>query len=793
MTGRVRAIGVAVAGVVLLVWYGTLLAGTARISGMRPANERVERTELYGSEANAVVSAGEQPGNRILLHGGRSIPASATWNLTSYEFRHDLAHASDCRLTFYAIGLDARAEDVSGTIRVLINGRRIDTIRFARAVDGSFPYAPNALRPAGVDVSSIELSPLDRAHALTAPLDRSFCSARQWTITIEATKARWSIDRVGLIARFTPVREALLGSFAADGVVAAMVLFAIVAGAGFVLTGVAARYGFVGLASASALLALAPLGHDQWDFPIWLRFTDIVAIGHASPAGMWFGTPLWAFLPAIFAPVLTASNASFGNESPDLVAVLLKGTMALAAIFNAMMVASFAPRSVRNVLFTIALAAPIALYQVGAGYREVFAMAFVLVGLRGAFERRYVVATFAIAAGASISESLLPLVLFPAALTVASPDSPEPLGRRAARGLALAVAGLGVVAIQWLTLLPKDVATYAVSNRVMSYRFGGGSWYSGFEAFGILPDWVGRHSFAVVLVLFALFSAWPAFNAVRAVAARAPGLHATIFRAFVAVVAAFFMSYRGIDPNTWYVLFLVSAVYFARYDPTNPFPLVLGTVCGAAFYAIVGLGDFVNWTFLWPHDVGLLGILGRPVYALVLTVNGLFVAFYLAMTTNGRIALFSRRSSSFVLLFAAAIANAAIRDYATDVIFCTAAMAISSATIWLMLDARKARGFGTRVERIGLSTTGYATTIVAGAAYGAANAAAGLVASTAMLVAFDAGFGTVDIVLVAGATSLLAVQHGFGPYSIFGWIAISLVASNALFGVVRAAALRPTT
>jgi hypothetical protein len=140
------------------------------------------------------------------------------------------------------------------------------------------------------------------------------------------------------------------------------------------------------------------------------------------------------------------------------------------------------------------------------------------------------------------------------------------------------------------------------------------------------------------------------------------------------------------------------------------------------------------------------------------------------------------------MLFLGSVANAAIKVYAADAIFCTLAGAIGIATIALMPRARKRRtrtaaGFDV------LSAIGFCTCVLCGAACGASNPAAGLVASIAILLGFEGGFGMSDIVLIASSCLLLSLERGFGYYSIGGWIVLSL---TAVFAIYRASRTRRT-
>jgi hypothetical protein len=463
--------------------------------------------------------------------------------------------------------------------------------------------------------------------------------------------------------------------------------------------------------------------------------------------------------------------------------------MATAAAGNAYYLCRIASERMQRYVFPILLLSPYVLYELAGGYRELFAGSFFLLGASLALRGRFTFAALALAGATSISESLAPLLFLPAVLRIAD-------GGLSGRTLSLAVvdivAGVGPIVAQWLFLVPHSVVATTLATRIVAaYRFGGGSWLSTFDGFGILPTWVGIHSTTIMIVLFALL-ATPLLARIAhdVFANRGAELERTkrVFGNFLGLVAVFFLAYPGVDPSTWYALWIVAAFYFIRFEQSIRFPLFLSIVQAVAFYAILGIGDFANATYIMPSNESLLGVLGKPMLVCVMAVNLAILALYASRIGAGSVPFFGRGSSWFMLLFFGAVGAGSIKLYPIDTFFCS-----SVAIVLLFAFGRLGRfeAYGRKPKRLAaLDFLGIASTIVAGAFGGTQNQAATLVAFVAVLLGVSFGFGTCDLIMALAGTLLVGTQYGFGWVSIAGYIVVSLLAVASIGKVLAVARLR---
>jgi hypothetical protein len=695
------------------------------------------------------------------------------------DFAHVLPNAGTCAMSVYVTSPDVSGATRAASADIDVNGTSIGHLRFTSlepdfSIAGDGHVAPADLRP-----EAIPMTPLYNPRGLVFPIAASFCTARHWDIRISVRGARWPIDRVGILAQFSPSRATLTPSIF-DMLVTIAIVCGLLIGTHALFERVEREFGVVALLLVLGIFACALVTHDEWDFSVWLRFVDFVAIGHANPALMWGGSPLWPSFAALLAPVLSTSYALTGNGSQQVTALFFKLAMAIAACSNAVLLARFAKPSLRRFYFPLLLLAPYGLYQLAGGYREIFAGSFFLIGASLALRGRYAFAALAFAAATSISESLVAILFLPAALRLS-------VGNKTARDFGSAfvalVAGVGPLVLEWIVLEPHGVVSNTLSSRITApYRFGGGSWLSTLDGFGLLPPWVGIHAAAITLGLLALLAIPLTVVTWRDVFARdigEPQRRKRVFRHFIGYVAAFFLAYHGIDPSTWYALWVATAFYFITFEGLSPFPLFLSALQAFAFYAILGIGDFANATYVMPTNAALLGVLGNPMLIGILTVNLAILALYVSCLIGRPAPLFGRGSIAFSLLFFCAAGAAAIKMYPIDIVFCTAAgVAI------LIAFARLSRVDERAVERTRvalLDYTGLAGAIVVGVWGGTHNPAAGLVAIVAMLLGLTYGFGMCDVVLTIGGTLLVGTQYGFGWVSIGGYIILSLLAVASIW------------
>jgi len=301
-----------------------------------------------------------------------------------------------------------------------------------------------------------------------------------------------------------------------------------------------------------------------------------------------------------------------------------------------------------------------------------------------------------------------------------------------------------------------------------------------------LPPWLPVRSPVFGALLFFALSAFPATRLIRTIR-YAPSLRPNetfdeVAGVFVAFIAAFLVAFRGTDPNLWYSLSTIGLWYFASANPLNPFPLILGTICGLAFYANVGLREFVNQAYFWPIGEGLLGFLSTTHWVCALMADALMLALIFAISTGNRQALFSRSSPIVLLFFISAVMKSATAALPLDSIIFGA----TAALVWRSL-ARYCRA--ARSPRLSagsplISGAGIAAFAGTGAYFGTRSGLVGLCASAACVLAARTKLGASDIALGAGAIAIIAVQSGAGIVSLLGLAALICV----LVGIVWKAA-----
>jgi len=739
-------------------------------------NRRAEFLERLGSQAVSLVGAHEVRQNTLALHSERAeAAASASWSMPATEMPAILAHSRTCGMQLYVAGIKASGTGHRARADILLNGEIVERIRFGGA-SAAYP-ATEAGRtpPANLLPAQIPMTPAFAPYAMVVPLAEHACNATRWDVGVALFGARWEIDRVGLIATYVPAREALLPQNGITWLLAALVIAGLLLGTYLLFATIARNYGIAALSLTLAVCAVAPLTHDEWDFPAWLRMVDFAAIAHDNPAVMWGGLPLWPGLLALIAPVVSASYAIFGSGNQEQAALALKVAMALAACFNAYAIANAAPHGLRRLLFPALLLAPLGLYEVTAGYRELFAGSLALVGLGLTQRRRLTWAALAFAAAASISESLVPLVLLPASLRITSRDPNRIVVLRA---LGDAAAGVLPLAVEWIFIAGNGAAALAVSTRLTAaYRLGGGSWLGALEGLDLLPaDSALRSPWFGAALLLALST--PLVVTLIGMRHSEVRTQERTCGVFLGLVSAIFLSYRGIDPSTWYALFVITAWYFARFQAYHPLPHVLAIAGGVAFYAILGVTDFANATYVLPHNASLLGLMKRPSFLAILVVNLIIMSLYASAVGIARGRLFGRASTWIVMLYLGSVATIATNDGVSEFLLCAAA-SVAIAAFLIRLD-RLRDEHGTRRTAV-IDYSGLIVSIAGGAIAGTRNASAMMISSAGLFFGLSRGLGLCDVVLIFGAQALLGSQYGFGWVSIAGNVALSLIALFALY------------
>ena len=762
-----RVVVAALAG--MLVLGACILLYVVQLSHLPRINERVER--LIGLGATATLQGGLRmttSGNDATLQAAPGRHGTAAWQLNANDFPYILHNAISCEMDAFVIGTRPIFLTGIAELRLGLNGR------YYRIIPPSaFPPpigAPSLRQP-------VVLSPLYQPEGVVAHVGQAGCRAKSWQIEVEMTAASWTIDSVGVTARFIPTRPKPAPWVIVATIIEVLAAFALLE---LALYTIARDYRLYPLLPTVCIFLLALVTHDQWDFPVWLRFVDLVAFGHANPALMWAGSPLWPYVTSLLSPPLLSSYALFGNGSQEVTALLLKLMLALAWAWNAILTSKLAKPALRRSVFLAALLSPLGLYALAAGYREVLAGLFSIIGLIMSTRNRPWIAALAFAVAGSISEVLMPLILLPAAIMLLRWRDGW---RFAASGALCGLFPIALVFLDWKTI-PPAVAISGLAFRAVSYRFGGGTWIGALDGLGFPMNWVRAHGFLVDVTLFAGF-AIPLLARYAFIAFSKYPRSRDVILLFLGLELAFCLSYLGVDPSTWagVVIFAVGACAFAV--PANPFALVLSASGSLAVYAILGLGDFANWLYLKPLDVGLFGILGRQMDAFILATNFLIVAGWIAIVRGTTNKIFGAHSLWYGFLFGLAALSVTIRSYPEDIFFLAGSAALFAVYAATMLIRRPARGdaFRLNMTNCGFSVLYLVTAIALHQFPG--SVAALLLAMLALSAPINIG----DVALGCGILTLFAAQPGSGWLSGVGTVAV--VALTAYIALRLLTKVRP--
>ncbi len=724
-----------VCGLLLLAIY--LSIGTIEDGGAARNDRRLNLLQS-ASATTAHTLAVTPSGSSLVVHADAE--SSAAWNISSYELSHLLNRASSCSIEIILLNTSISSVSPSAWAEIQFDDRVVKRIRFSEERRGFYAAGPGRYFPSNVVPQSIDIVPLDRRFGFAVPLAASACAAKNFTVSVRTRDVDWNISYVGLLLKYTPARVPLFNSGLLT-VIAGVLIAATLVGLIWYVLLCFSSLGIGPLITAAAIMAVSPLTYDQWDFAVWMRFSEMATFGGASPTQLWAASPLWALVPPLFSTITLASYVVTGDGSRALTELFLKVGIGVAYCFNAYLVALIAPRKLRTFLAVSTLLLPAGLYEIAAGYREPFAVSLAFFALLLTRRARFTFATILFCAAASISETLLPLVLFPAALRLTGANVTV---RRALPSASLALFGILIFAAEWLLLIPRETARYALAYRFGEAPLGGASWAGALSGLHILPSWLPAHSALFGAGVFCVFAFFPSLR-LRGILLE-PVLsfekrYVETLGTFVAFLAAFFLAFRGIDPNTWYTIILMTCYYFASKHPTSPFPIVFGTVLAFAVYAVAGLGDFVNHTALWPFDRGLLGILGVSRYVFDLMQNALALCLIVAISLRDTELLFSSNSLSFFVLFVASVATTAIRFYLLDFVVLGAGLLVVALTLKRQIDSQRLR---------------YRTP------------ARPTAARTLRRGAFP--IGLCDVVFAIGAVGIVSVQRGLGATSIVGWV-----------------------
>ncbi len=222
---------------------------------------------------------------------------------------------------------------------------------------------------------------------------------------------------------------------------------------------------------------------------------------------------------------------------------------------------------------------------------------------------------------------------------------------------------------------------------------------------------------------------------------------------------------------------------FYHVDALNPYPLLLSALAAACQYAVAGTRDFVNWSYLWPQDKGLLGILGQPMHVFAAVVVLTIVAGALALLTGRYSVLFGRGSPYFGAILVTAAFAVTIRDNPLDVVFCLSVAMLLGYALYTLWQSRQrvVRWQNERVVRM----LGTALLAAMAVAFAGGDLLWSVVAVVLTAGAFIFGLGLCDVALALGALLLMKAQTGYGWLSFAGYVAVVCVAAGLVVAIAR--------
>ncbi len=759
----------ALLGTAILVAFYAILIAIGQ-NGDR-VNRRQATLLTVGARTSARSANVADDGYNLTLNATSGI-ATATWNSYSYQITRLLRRSSTCEMHVALLGLDLTSSSALGSADILVNGTSIQRIVFSGARRAFYPLANSEFVPSNVVPQLVALVPLDERYGFLVAVPNRYCSADSIAIGVRLRHAKWTITHAGVLLSYAPApfsrgRGTVYAVFGMS--VALLTLVGM-----FALLRKIAQRGNAAIVATLAILIVAPLTYDQWDYRLWMNFGEFAIFGCSDPAYLWFGSPLWTFVPALFSVMTAAMFVITGHGLESSTAVFMKIGMGLAYCYSAYYISQEAPSRIKPYFLLLALLLPINLYELTGGYREIFATAIALTSFRAVKQSHFLIATLFAVVAASIAEEFLPLTLLPA---VASVVVLPRTGRNFAMATALLFLPAALFVGEWKMLIPHDIAVAALQYRFGPAPLGAASWSGALNGLGALPTWLPVQSAAFNAVLFCVLACVPIVRFIITDRERRPYPSREALKqligTFVAIVAAFLLAFRGTDPNLWYSLVSLTLWYFASSDPVNPFPLVLGSIEGLAFYVTVGLRDFVNHQFFWPVDIGLIGTLSTTRYVLDLMSAVLTLALIYAISFNRTRDLISKHSPIAWCVFVLSILTTATASPPLDaIVFATFTIAVGC-LLWRF--CRNARTFEPARTPLPLRVTYLVGLVGADALSSIRNWLAACCAAVGLIVAIRERIAVSDAVLLGGSAAVIAVQTGSGLTSWLGIGALLLL------------------
>jgi hypothetical protein len=425
--------------------------------------------------------------------------------------------------------------------------------------------------------------------------------------------------------------------------------------------------GLVALVATAATLPVALLTQDPWDLRVWQQLLDIVAFGGGSPVYAWTGTPLWAFLPGVLAPIVAAWNDVVGQVPQIVDIVTLKIALWIAFAYVATQLAGLAPPTWRRPVLFVWLISPFSLYLISWGVRDLASTALALLAIRQCMTKRLILGTLTFAAAASIDEYFVPLLVLPGLVYILTRERST---ASLVKGCSLALLAFAVIAVQWIALGPR----YASS--VLSFRLGvtfmDTTWQFLLQSMGMLPAFVVNNQQILFIVLYVCLCSPFLARLVRLTIASgvftAEHAVAIALRPLSGCVGAFFLSYGQADFQEWFGLMaLLQVVSFRR---TRMCWLVFAflLIAGLDLYAHVGFREFLSPALFRFHSVGIWAIRGSIDHILIAACLGFIAAAVLALASSRFARLWSNSSATILLVWLASLLCVSIEPVFSDLI-----------------------------------------------------------------------------------------------------------------------------
>jgi hypothetical protein len=663
----------AIVAINFLVIAAFALRPTKDIARSLRSNERHLVVALRGSQHVDSHQFDPDADNSIRygVHDGAPlIGTHATWRLNTRALAPLAANAAASHIVLFVYGFRPHSNEAASRLTLLVNGRVVRRINFNRVtyVDGYREF--HSATPLG----SVRLSTSWRVPAVIADVPLVDVRGHATTdVEIRTTgDFGWLINTVGLAIDYWPRPAAVLAT--PIGIALGLIeTLALVAGVFATLWHLGSRKGWLAAAAACAVLVLAMLSQDPWDVSVWQHIVDIPAFGAGTPAYGWSGTPLWAYLLGMLAPMPAAFLSVFHWSPVYFTVVVIKVILALSFILGVDALTDGVGS------FSVSLLSPFPLYLLSWGVRDLLSASFAVFGIALFRRDRLYAAAAVFAAAASIDEYYVPLLIAPALLLV-SRSHRNPRTLLSAVGT-LALGGF-TLAIQWLTL-PQTYTSSVVSFRT-SWRFTEWTWQGLLARYGLLPSFVADHRFPITLAIAVVISVVSIALCVGPLADRLrkeqQDPHARVLLAVFGCVGAFFLAYGQVDPQEWLAVFTLGFVTSQSNVDVRRGIVVLSLLATLELYVHTGLRSYASPVFFEQAELSVLGIRGDVDSVIIFgSIIGIVVLLLRSLQLIPRMT--GERTGTFVTLIGIAMVSQGRGWIPTDDVFIVAAVLATAAIL----------------------------------------------------------------------------------------------------------------